>query len=83
MLPHEEFISMCILSACYKRSDGWGRDYHKVPRNIIEWRGKSKITLKSSMKLKGEKIVVGCLVGKVLLNREVPIERLKSALHTV
>lgn len=45
--------------------------------------GKSKITFKSSMKRKGEKIVAGCLVGKVLLNREVPVERIKSTLQTV
>lgn len=45
--------------------------------------GRSKITFKSSMKRKGEKIVAGCLVGKVLLNREVPVERIKSTLQTV
>ena len=35
------------------------------------------------MKTKGEKILNGCLVGKILLSREVKIERLRSAMQHV
>lgn len=44
---------------------------------------RGKITLKSRMKEKGEKIMAGCLVGKVLLNREVKKEGFKAALLPV
>lgn len=35
------------------------------------------------MRAKGEKIDVGCLIGKVLHTREVSIEGLKIAMHMV
>ncbi|KAH9650355.1 CCHC-type domain-containing protein [Citrus sinensis] len=44
---------------------------------------RGKITLKSRMKEKGEKIMAGCLVGKVLLIREVKKEGFKAALLPV
>lgn len=43
----------------------------------------SKVTFKGSMKTKRETILTGCLVGKVLLSREVKLERLKAALQQV
>ncbi|KAK9175167.1 hypothetical protein WN944_027173 [Citrus x changshan-huyou] len=44
---------------------------------------RGKVTFKGNMKLKGEKIVVGCLMGKVLQNREVNLEGLRSAMSQV
>lgn len=37
------------------------------------------MSLKSKMKVAGKKIVDGCLVGKVMVNREVKIVGLKAA----
>ncbi|KAL9423295.1 hypothetical protein AB3S75_035396 [Citrus x aurantiifolia] len=42
-----------------------------------------KVTFKRGMKTKGEKILNDCLVGKILLSREVKIERLRSAMQQV
>ena len=44
---------------------------------------RGKVTLKSKMKEKGEKILVGCLVRKVLLNRELKKESFKAILLPV
>ena len=44
---------------------------------------RGKVTFRGNMKLKGEKIVVGCLTGKVLQNREVNLEGLMSAMSQV
>lgn len=44
---------------------------------------RGKVTLRSKMKENGEKILAGCLVGKVLLNREVKKESFKAALLPV
>ena len=44
---------------------------------------RGKVTLRSKMKEKGEKILAGCLVEKVLLNREVKKESFKVALLPV
>ncbi|KAH9663933.1 CCHC-type domain-containing protein [Citrus sinensis] len=42
-----------------------------------------RFSFKRSMKAKGEKIVAGCLIGKVLHTREVSIEGLKLAMSRV
>ncbi|KAL9441127.1 hypothetical protein AB3S75_019742 [Citrus x aurantiifolia] len=42
-----------------------------------------RFSFKRSMKAKGEKIVAGCLIGKVLHTREVSIEGLKLAMNRV
>lgn len=42
-----------------------------------------RLSFKRSMKAKGEKIVAGCLIGKVLHTREVSIEGLKLAMSRV
>ena len=42
-----------------------------------------RVLFKSKMKKKGEKIVAGCLNGKVLLNRGVNIEGLKTTMQQV
>lgn len=44
---------------------------------------RGKVTLRSKMKEKGEKILAGCLVGKVLLNKEVKKKSFKVALLPV
>ena len=44
---------------------------------------RGKVTFKGNMKLKGEKIIAGCLMGKVLQNREVNLEGLRSAMSQV
>ncbi|KAL9408628.1 hypothetical protein AB3S75_047079 [Citrus x aurantiifolia] len=42
-----------------------------------------KVAFQGRMKTKGEKILTSCLVGKVLLSREVKLERLKAPLQQV
>ena len=44
---------------------------------------RGRVSLKSKMKVAGKNIVDGCLVGKVLVNREVKIVGLKAALQQV
>lgn len=44
---------------------------------------KGRVTFKSKMKVKGKKIVAGCLIGKVLNTRGVSIEGLKIAMQRV
>lgn len=44
---------------------------------------KGRVTFKSKMKAKGKKIVVGCLIGKVLNTRGVSIEGLKIDMQRV
>ena len=44
---------------------------------------RGKVTFRGNMKLKGEKIVAGCLMGNVLHNREVNLEGLRSAMSQV
>ena len=44
---------------------------------------RGKVTIRSKMKENGEKILAGCLVGKVLLNREEKKESFKAALLPV
>ena len=46
---------------------------------LLNGETRGKVTFKGNMKLKGEKIIVGCLMGKVLQNREVNLEGLRSA----
>ncbi|KAL9416919.1 hypothetical protein AB3S75_039994 [Citrus x aurantiifolia] len=41
---------------------------------------RGKVTFRGNMKLKGEKFVAGCLMGKVLQNREANLEGLRSAI---
>lgn len=45
--------------------------------------GEGIVSFKSNMKVKGEKIVAGCLIGKVLHARGVRIEGLKTAMQRV
>lgn len=42
-----------------------------------------RVFFKTSIKAKGEKIVTGYLIGKVLRTKKVSIERLKIAMHRV
>lgn len=42
-----------------------------------------KVMFKSRMKIKGQKNLTGCLVWKVLLSREVKIQRLKLVIQLV
>lgn len=42
-----------------------------------------RVSLKNRMKINGEKILAGCLLGKVLHTREVSIEGLKMAMKRV
>lgn len=42
-----------------------------------------RVSFKSKMKAKGEKIVAGCLIGKVLNTRVVSIDGLKNAMQKV
>lgn len=42
-----------------------------------------RVSLKNRMKINGEKILAGCLLGKVLHTREVSIEGLKMAMQQV
>ena len=44
---------------------------------------RGSVSLKNKMKVAGKKIVDGCLVGKVMVNREVKIVGLKTALQQV
>ena len=44
---------------------------------------RGRVTFRGNIKLKGEKIVVGCLMGKVLQNREVNLEGLRSGMSQV
>ncbi|KAL9446099.1 hypothetical protein AB3S75_013884 [Citrus x aurantiifolia] len=44
---------------------------------------RGKVTFRGNLKLKGEKIVAGCLMGKVLQNREVNLEGLRAAMSQV
>lgn len=49
----------------------------------IKEEDKTRVALEVSMKAKREKVLAGCLVGKVLLTREVNREGLKIALQQV
>lgn len=42
-----------------------------------------RVAFKSKMKARGEKIIAGCLIGKVLYTRGVSIEGLKIAMQKV
>ena len=42
-----------------------------------------RVLFKSKMKTKQEKIVAGCLIGKVFLNRGVKLEGLKTTMQQV
>ena len=44
---------------------------------------RGKVTFRGNIKLKGEKIVVGCLIRKMLHNREVNLEGLRSGMSQV
>lgn len=44
---------------------------------------RGKVSFKGNLRLKGEKIVAGCLIGKVLHNREVNLEGLRLAMSQV
>ena len=43
--------------------------------------GEGRVSLQSRMRAKGEKIVAGCLLGKVMTNKSVNKEGLKIALQ--
>lgn len=49
----------------------------------LEGEKRGRVSLKSKMKMTGQKMVDGCLLGKVLLAREINIVGLKAALQQV
>lgn len=49
----------------------------------LEGEKRGRVSLKSTMKMTGQKMVNGCLLGKVMLAREINIVGLKAALQQV